>query len=273
MDAPKHTRRDAVRLFQVPVFSDHLLRMPSDAKEARSTFERFWSEPAGGRPYLYADVILDSGHYLRHVEFDGSGIAIRCCMNQAMADHPELFGRPAIRWCPIRSFSDGQKYEWATSSERMLFAKSEGHEITICGLPMPPALVSLIEAGGWVHPGDQVVQEVIPFLKEPVDFLSVDSMEFESSGHLADAPHFSLLFHEVRGGGTSCVPDLPWRDVSRSFFIAVNRNIGDDIGIALDFRKGGDSNPSVIASDWSDGTCKWRRVSDSLTEFLHRIGF
>ena len=262
-----------MRLFQVPVFSDQLLRMPLDAKEARSTFERFWSEPVGRRPYLYADVILDSGHYLRHVEFDGSGIAIRCGMNSAMADHPELFGRRAIRWCPIRSFSDGQKYEWATPSERMLFAKCEGQRITICGLPMPPALVSLIEAGRWVHPGDHVVQEVIPFLREPVDFLSVDSMEFESSGHLAENPHFSSLVHEMRGSDTACVPDLPWRDVSRSFFIAVNRNIGDDIGIALDFRTGVETDPSVIASDWGDsGTCKWRRVSDSFSEFVRRVG-
>lgn len=142
----------------------------------------------------------------------------------------------------------------------------------IYGLPIPPMLVSLIEDGRWIHPGDDVVKEVIPFLKEPVDFLSIASMEFESSGHLADSPESSQIFHEMRGSDSVSVPDLPWRDVSRSFFIAVNRHIGDDIGIALDFREGEESDPSVIASDWSDGTCKWMRVSDSFSEFLLRIG-
>jgi hypothetical protein len=154
----------------------------------------------------------------------------------------------------------------------MLFAKEEGQRITICGLPMPPALVTLLETGKWVHPGDHVVKGVIPFLQEPVNFLSVDSMEFESSGHLADHTASSTLFHEMRGTDSINVPDLPWRDVSKSFFIAVNRHIGDDIGIALDFRRGVESDPSVIASDWNDGPCKWRIVSDSLSDFLQRVG-
>lgn len=245
--------------------------MPSDAEEARSAFERFWSKPV--RPYLYADVILDSGHYLRHVEFEGSGIATRFGMKKLTADHPELFGRRVIRSCPIRSFSNGEKYEWASACERMLFAKGEGQGITICGLPMPRPLVSLNESEKWKHPGDNAVKMVVPFLNEPIDFLSIDSMECESSGHLADKPDVSSLFHEMRGSDSVSVPDLPWRDVSRSFLIAVNRFPGDDIGIALDFRKGIESDPSVIASDWNDETCKWRRVSDSLSEFLRRVGF
>ncbi len=262
-----------MRSFQVPVFSGQVLRMPTDEKEARGAFEIFSSNPAAERPYLCADVILDSGHFLRHVEFNGSGIAIRFGMSKLTADHPNLFGRCVIRWCPILSFSNGQKYAWAIESERMLFAKEEGQRIAICGLPMPPALISLIEAGKWVHPGDDVVKAVIPFLKDPVDFLSVDSMEFESSGHLADHPDTSSLFHEMRGSDFVSVPYLPWRDVSRSFFIAVNRHIGDDIGIALDFRSGPESDPSVIASDWRDGSCKWIRVYDSLSEFLQHVGF
>jgi len=138
---------------------------------------------------------------------------------------------------------------------------------------MPLPLVALIESGKWVHPGDGVIRQAIPFLNEPVDFLSVDAMEFESSGHLADDPHSSALFHEMRGSDSVNVPDLPWRDVSSSFFIAVNRFPGDDIGIALDFREGAEADPSVIASNWSNAACKWQRVSGSLSEFLHRIGF
>ena len=258
--------------FRVPVFSDLLLRMPLDAKEARSASERFWSKPAEEVLYLYADVILDTGRYVRHVEFDGRGIAIRFGMDESTADHPELFGRCAVRWCPIRSFSNGQIYEWATMSDRMLFAKEQEQRITIRGLPMPPALVSLIESGRWVHPGDDVLKKVMPFLEAPVDFLSIDSMESESSGHLANDPRYSSMFHEMRGSDSVSVPDLPWRDVSRSFFIAVNRYLGDDIGIALDFRKGGEADPSVIASHWGDQTCKWVRVSDSLSGFLRLVG-
>lgn len=145
--------------------------------------------------------------------------------------------------------------------------------VIVNGLPLPPCITSLMDNGKWVHPGDDVIKMVVPFLNDPVDFLSVDSMESESSGHLADDPDSSSLFHEMRGSDSISVPDLPWRDVSSSFFIAVNRFPGDDVGIALDFRKGVESDPSVIATDWSDGTCKWRRVSDSLTEFLRRVGF
>ncbi len=75
-------------------------------------------------------------------------------------------------------------------------------------------------------------------------------MKRESSTHFA-------VFPEMRGSWFVLVPDLPCRDVSKSLFIAVYRVPGDDIGKALDFRKGAETDPSVIASDWSDGTCTW----------------
>ncbi len=261
-----------MREFQVPIFTDLPLRMPSNAKEARIVTQRFWSTPMGGRAYLYADVFLDKGEYLRHVEFDGSGLAIRVGMNTQTADCPELFGRHVIRWCPIRSFSEGQIYDWATASERMRFARHPRERITICGLHVPRLLLLLIETERWTHPGDDVIKEMIPFLDEPIDFLTLDQMEFESSGHLADNPDSSSVFHEMRGSETVHVPDLPWRDVSKSFFVAVNRNIGDDLGLALDFRDSDETDPRVIANDWGEGGCKWREVSPAFSDFVARIG-
>src|SRR5262245_27812504 len=105
------------------------------------------------------------------------------------------------------------------------------------GLPLPELLVTLIRDGRWAHPGDARLRDVIPFLVDPVDFLkSPEQMAFESSGHLADDPQLSAVFHMVRGGRAAGPVELPWLDADRSFFVAVNRVPGDDVGIALDFR-------------------------------------
>jgi hypothetical protein len=66
--------------------------------------------------------------------------------------------------------------------------------------------------------------------------------------------------------------ELPWLDVERAVFIAVNRHIGDDLGIALDYRTGTD-DPRVAASDWSSGDgCLWREVTPRFSEFVERLG-
>lgn len=150
---------------------------------------------------------------------------------------------------------------------------SKESNLRVNGLPVPPMIISLMNDGRWGHLGDDAIKEVVSFLSEPVDLLSVDQMKFESSGLPIDDPDFSALFHEMRGSDSLSVPDLPWRDVSTSFLIAVNRNLGDDIAIALDFRRGVETDPSVIATDWSNGTCQWRSVSGSLSEFLEAVGF
>src|SRR5688500_16298456 len=68
---------------------------------------------------------------------------------------------------------------------------------TVNGLTLPALLISLIQQGRWLHPGDGVMLAVIPFLRDPVDFLDLAGMRLESSGRLADHPDSSALFHEV----------------------------------------------------------------------------
>jgi len=103
---------------------------------------------------------------------------------------------------------------------------------------VPPLLIELINTGRWKQPPDETIKKVIPFLQEPMDFLpGIDAMQQESTGFLADSPEMSELFHEYRG---SKVPEreLPWLDVDKALFIAVNRIAGADIGIVLDYRTG-----------------------------------
>lgn len=142
------------------------------------------------------------------------------------------------------------------------------------GLPLPKLLVSLMRAGRWTHPGDDCLREIIPFLTAPVDFLtSLEAMARESNAHLADDPRLSAVFHEVRGCRSAEPVELPWRDVARSFFLAVNRFPGDDVGIALDFRTN-ESDPRVIANDWDTGRgCMWREVVPTFSRFVQKLGF
>jgi hypothetical protein len=140
-------------------------------------------------------------------------------------------------------------------------------------LIFPPLLVELMNTGRWKQPSDEKIKLVIPFLQEPVDFLfDVDKIRRESSGVLADMPDMSEFFHEYRGSKTS-EKDLPWLDVDRALFIAVNRVAGADIAIALDYRT--DVNdPRVVASDWwsVDKTHFWREAESRFSDFVKRLG-
>jgi hypothetical protein len=143
----------------------------------------------------------------------------------------------------------------------------------INGLLMPELLVALIQDGHWVHPGDDRLREVIPFLVDPIDFLHTpEAMARESSGHLADDPQLSAIFHTVRGSRVVKPVELPWLDVDRSFFVAVNRWPGDDVGIALDYRTD-ELDPRVVASDWGSGqTCVWHEVASTFSGFVRLLG-
>jgi hypothetical protein len=146
-------------------------------------------------------------------------------------------------------------------------------DISVNGLTLPKLLLDLMEQGKWKHPGDPVIQTVIPFLKDPVVFLSSSQhIAFESQGFLADDPQ-NAFFREYRGAPGIDKP-LPWLDVDRALFVAVNRNIGDDVGIALDYRSDVD-DPRVVASDWSfnglHGVCNWREVSSTFTNFVRLL--
>ncbi len=137
----------------------------------------------------------------------------------------------------------------------------------------PPLLMELINTGRWKQPSDETIKRVIPFLQEPLDFLlDIEAMQRESTSFRADSPEMSELFHEYRG---SKIPEreLPWLDVDKALFIAVNRVSGADLGIVLDYRTSLE-DPRVVASDWLSGgsTHHWREVESRFSEFVRKLG-
>ncbi|HEX8833069.1 MAG TPA: hypothetical protein VF719_02650, partial [Abditibacteriaceae bacterium] len=140
-------------------------------------------------------------------------------------------------------------------------------------LLLPPLLLELVQSGRWRQPTDEKIQSLIPFLREPVDFTRFGFEETwgYSQLHLVDDPRFSSFFQEYRGSA-GIERELPWLDAEKAVFIAVNREIGDDIGIALDYRTNA-SDPRVVASDWGAEyrRCDWRLVDERFSDFVRRI--
>lgn len=138
---------------------------------------------------------------------------------------------------------------------------------------VPRLLTELIKTGRWKQPADEVIKNVIPFLQEPMDFLlDVEAMQRESMSLLADSPEMSELFHEYRGS-KGPERELPWLDIDKALFIAVNRVGGSDIGVALDYRTNRE-DPRVVASDWGSGdnTHHWREVESRFSDFVKKLG-
>jgi hypothetical protein len=135
-------------------------------------------------------------------------------------------------------------------------------------LPLPPLLLNLMTLDRWRQPTDEVIYAAVPFLYEPVDFLLSEArMRFESQGQCVGLPHF----REYRSSESEARP-LPWLDDDLALFIAVNRELGADIAIALDYRTSF-VDPRVVASDWwsGDPTCHWREVTSTFSEFVNRL--
>ena len=138
---------------------------------------------------------------------------------------------------------------------------------------IPPNFLAVLHAGHWRHPGDEALRLLVPFLRDPMDFLESEvEIGRESFSHLADHPHFANRTREYRSSKVEEYRDLPWRDVERSIIVAVNRNLGDDVAIALDWRTSIE-DPRVIATDWVSGGdgCHWREVADRLSTFVAKL--
>jgi hypothetical protein len=157
-----------------------------------------------------------------------------------------------------------------------------GPRRTVHGLALPELLAGLLDSGRWRHPGDDVLRAVVPWFEYPLDFLhSPGEMRRESyflyEDGSADDPRDSGLFHVVRGSAAG-PGDLPWLDVEQAFNIAVNRRLGDDVAIALDYRTG-PSDPRVVGSDmWTSqhqtGRIQyvWRQVAPTFSAFAEALG-
>jgi hypothetical protein len=63
-----------------------------------------------------------------------------------------------------------------------------------------------------------------------------------------------------------------WLDVEQAVLIAVNRILGDDVAIALDYRTN-PADPRVVASDfWTNPhQCSWRTVTPTFSEFVRLL--
>lgn len=136
-------------------------------------------------------------------------------------------------------------------------------------LPLPPLLATLITEGRWRQPSDEFIAREIPILGDPVDFLSEQAMRHESGGSLATV-EASDRFYCYRGS-ISGARELPWVDVERLLMVAVNREIGVDIAIALDYRTSFD-DPRVVASQWVGIGTLWREIFPTFTAFVERFG-
>lgn len=88
----------------------------------------------------------------------------------------------------------------------------------------------------------------------------------------ADDERSSRIFHVVRGSQSGRLW-LPWLDVERAVLIAVDRRIGDDVAIALDYRSD-TGHPAVVASDaWTyPSGYLWRPVAVSFEAFATSLG-
>jgi hypothetical protein len=145
-------------------------------------------------------------------------------------------------------------------------------DTAVNGLQLPELLVEMVRAGKWHHPGDDVVARVVPCLGGPVAWLSTVEHIRAQSGSLADDPQLSARFHEVRSSSVGHPVELPWLDADNTVFIAVNREIGDDLGIALDYRTS-PIDPRVVASEWLPANgCVWREVAPTFSAFVRALG-
>ncbi|MGC4895369.1 hypothetical protein [Micromonospora sp. DT31] len=143
---------------------------------------------------------------------------------------------------------------------------------TVRGMALPGALASLLRTGGWLHPGQQALHDLMPWFEDPLMFMpDLHAMRFQNAflDHIADDSSLCDLFRMTRGSRSGHPLGLPWLDVDQAVFIAVNEYAGDDVALALDYRTD-PADPRVVASDfWTDPRqCSWRTVAPTFTDLL-----
>lgn len=140
------------------------------------------------------------------------------------------------------------------------------------GLLLPIPLIELLATGQWRHPGDDTLRKIMPWFKDPLDFLTdVHQIRRESASldHLTDHEDTAKFFRQTRGNASADPVELPYLDVDLAVLIAVNRVPGDDVAVALDYRTSA-SDPRVVASDfWTDPhQCSWRTIASTFSAFI-----
>ncbi|WP_406443940.1 hypothetical protein OHB00_45090 [Streptomyces sp. NBC_00631] len=91
---------------------------------------------------------------------------------------------------------------------------------------------------------------LIPWFESPLAFLTgTDQMEWKSQTlGTSDDERYSAFLRVAWGSSQEAPVELPWPDVEKAFFIAVNREFGDDVALAPDCRTD-PADPRVV------GTC------------------
>ncbi len=143
-------------------------------------------------------------------------------------------------------------------------------------LVLPTLLVELVDSGRWKQPSDSVIEAKIPILDGPIDFLLELEAIRENSPVTAavrlrevDDPIFLEMLKEENDDVKVSFqrhekPDLPWLDATLAVCLAENRHHGDDLMLALDYRKTMDS-PRVVANERTPDEM-WREVFSSFEE-------
>lgn len=150
--------------------------------------------------------------------------------------------------------------------------QAPGTSTRVRGLALPTPLVELLASGRWRHPGDETLREIMPWFKDPLDFLTdVHQIRHESGSldRLTDDEETARIFRQARGSAGADPVELPYLDVDLAVLIAVNRIPGDDVAVALDYRTD-PSDPRVVASDfWTDPhQCSWRTIAPTFSAFI-----
>lgn len=136
-------------------------------------------------------------------------------------------------------------------------------------LPIPKLLIELSETGKWKHPGDDLMFEKIPFIKESLVFLDIEHEQDLSVFLLDKSEEYTFGLYR---GSVIDERELPWLDVEKSRIILCNKYPGDDVAIALDYRID-ESDPCVVGSEWlNDQRIIWREISPDFRSFSELIG-
>jgi hypothetical protein len=156
-----------------------------------------------------------------------------------------------------------------------LAEEHDKHDWTVRGLRLPDPLIAMLAAGLWRDPQGTALRALMPWFEDPLVLLtSLVQIERESRSLdlFADDEPSAHLFRLMRGSRVAHAVDLPWLDAEKAVLIAVNRNPGDDVAVALDYRTN-PQDPRVVASDfWTNPQqCAWRAVAPTFTDFAARL--
>jgi hypothetical protein len=148
--------------------------------------------------------------------------------------------------------------------------------MSVQGLPLPNLLVEMLGDGRWRHPGEQAVQQVMPWVYEELEFMPIETMRRETAGlaRVIEEDELAGIFWVARGSAQVELVELPWLDIEAAVIIAMAR-YSDCIQVVLDYRTSAEE-PRVVAygEEWIDlhqgntWTLGWRVVAPAFSSFV-----